>query len=78
MFYLHYYILRGAFSCQEWLGHTLYSAAKLQIFPERNGYGDCLLDEVRGINDEIRGLLFEEDLLQLYTQVSEVILNHRV
>ena len=66
MFYLHYYILRDAFSCQYWLDYTLYSAAKLQIFPERNGYGNCPLDEVRGINDEVRGLLFEEDLLPLY------------
>ena len=36
------------------------------------------MDETVGLLDEVAGLLFEEDLLQLYTQVSEVILNHRV
>ena len=49
----------------ECLEHTLYSAAKLRIFSQWNDRNNCPLDELRGINDEVRGLLFEEERVAL-------------
>ena len=48
------------------LGILYNSAAKLRFFSEWNDHANCPLDELRGINDEVRGLLFEEERVALY------------
>ena len=58
-FTLLYYISRGNARSHERLGHTLYSAAKLRYFSERQRPGMRPLDERLRINDEVWGLLFE-------------------